>query len=131
MFLVTSEPRPDIKRKPRRIQRQRSKGWELPENTVCVDNSTPWGNPFIHGEHGTRIGCVRLYMALMAEGVIYSIDNLHQQRASLGYVDRHINELRGKNLACWCREGTPCHGDVLLQLANRLNGRDIDNAATP
>ena len=27
-------------------------------------------------------------------------------------------ELGGKNLACWCREGSPCHVDALLRLAN-------------
>lgn len=27
--------------------------------------------------------------------------------------------LRGKNLACWCAPGEPCHGDTLLELANR------------
>jgi hypothetical protein len=27
-------------------------------------------------------------------------------------------ELRGKNLACWCKPGEPCHADVLLELAN-------------
>jgi hypothetical protein len=26
--------------------------------------------------------------------------------------------LRGKNLACWCKLGEPCHADVLLELAN-------------
>lgn len=26
--------------------------------------------------------------------------------------------LRGKNLACWCRPGQPCHADVLLEIAN-------------
>jgi hypothetical protein len=30
-----------------------------------------------------------------------------------------LDELRGKNLACWCRLGLPCHCDVLLELANR------------
>ena len=29
-----------------------------------------------------------------------------------------LPELRGKNLACWCREGSPCHVDTLLTLAN-------------
>lgn len=34
-------------------------------------------------------------------------------------VDRST-KLRGKNLACWCRDdGKPCHADVLLELANR------------
>lgn len=27
--------------------------------------------------------------------------------------------LGGKNLACWCKPGAPCHADVLLELANR------------
>jgi hypothetical protein len=27
-------------------------------------------------------------------------------------------DLRGKNLACWCKIGEPCHGDFLLKLAN-------------
>lgn len=27
--------------------------------------------------------------------------------------------LRGKNLACFCKPGTPCHADVLLEMANR------------
>jgi hypothetical protein len=26
--------------------------------------------------------------------------------------------LAGRNLACWCREGSPCHVDTLLVLAN-------------
>lgn len=26
--------------------------------------------------------------------------------------------LAGKNLACWCRAGTPCHADILIRLAN-------------
>ncbi len=28
------------------------------------------------------------------------------------------NHLAGKNLACWCKPGEPCHADVLLKLAN-------------
>jgi hypothetical protein len=29
-------------------------------------------------------------------------------------------ELAGRDLGCWCREGTPCHGDTLLEAANGL-----------
>jgi hypothetical protein len=29
-----------------------------------------------------------------------------------------LPSLRGKNLACWCPLGRPCHADVLLDLAN-------------
>lgn len=28
-------------------------------------------------------------------------------------------DLAGKNLACWCRLSDVCHGDVLLEIANR------------
>jgi len=29
-----------------------------------------------------------------------------------------IDELRGRDLACWCPLNQPCHADVLLRLAN-------------
>jgi len=32
--------------------------------------------------------------------------------------------LKGKNLACWCKPGDPCHADVLLKLANPIRGRN-------
>lgn len=32
----------------------------------------------------------------------------------------HLEELRGKNLGCWCKIGDPCHADVLLELANKI-----------
>jgi hypothetical protein len=31
---------------PERIQRQRTKGWKMPPNTVYVGRPGPWGNPF-------------------------------------------------------------------------------------
>jgi hypothetical protein len=30
-----------------------------------------------------------------------------------------VEDLRGKNLACWCPLDQPCHADVLLELANK------------
>jgi hypothetical protein len=30
-----------------------------------------------------------------------------------------LHELRGKDLACWCDTGYPCHADLLIELANR------------
>ncbi len=29
-----------------------------------------------------------------------------------------FTELRGKDLACWCKPDQPCHADVLLEIAN-------------
>ena len=31
---------------PQRIQRQRTKGWRMPEGAVYVGRPTKWGNPF-------------------------------------------------------------------------------------
>jgi hypothetical protein len=31
---------------------------------------------------------------------------------------RVASELAGRDLACWCRETQPCHGDVLMTFAN-------------
>ncbi|MFZ5773087.1 MAG: DUF4326 domain-containing protein, partial [Thermodesulfobacteriota bacterium] len=31
----------------------------------------------------------------------------------------NLDDLRGKDLACWCKDGEPCHADVLLEMANR------------
>ena len=41
-------------------------------------------------------------------------------RAPLGVpVVPDLAPLRGHDLACWCRLDEPCHGDVLLEMANR------------
>ena len=36
---------------PERIQRKRTKGWKMPENTVSVCRPGKWGNPFRVGGH--------------------------------------------------------------------------------
>lgn len=35
-----------------------------------------------------------------------------------------MRHLRGKNLACWCKPGWPCHAEVLLRMANGEEGSD-------
>jgi hypothetical protein len=35
-----------------------------------------------------------------------------------GWREELVSELRGKNLACWCKSNASCHADVLLYLAN-------------
>jgi hypothetical protein len=105
--------------KPQRIQLRRAKGWRIPENTVKVDRTTPWGNPFRVGRDGTRAECVRLYRLLLAGNLCLSTTNGHEQMETLRHVAEHLHELRGKHLACWCRLDEACHADLLLELANR------------
>lgn len=99
---------------PKRIQRRRSKGWRMPPNTVAVDRSTKWGNPFIVGKHGTRAECVRLFTLMLGGYICLTCGDPDEQEAYRKMVIRDRGELKGKNLACWCPPGAPCHADVLL-----------------
>ena len=103
-----------------RIQLSRKKGWRMPPNTVKVDRSTNWGNPFVVGIHGTRERCVRLFRFLMTGSICVSFgDHADKQISYYKHVRRNRQYLRGKNLACWCPLDQPCHADVLLELANQ------------
>lgn len=96
---------------PHRIQRKQ--GWQMPENTVYVGRGSKWGNPFIIGERNLLINCA------------FVRDNNHAKAMYQRFLEYNPeianearDELRGKNLACWCRLDQPCHADVLLELAN-------------
>jgi len=113
---------------PERIQRKRTKGWRLPKNTVCVSRPGLWGNPFSVAEHGARKAVSLYRLALRGQwqevwergGV--SGDNTHTSlRHRFGAIRERLAELRGRNLACWCPIGSPCHADVLLKIANEEN----------
>lgn len=109
---------------PTRIQLSRRKGWRMPPNTVKVDRSTKWGNPCIVGVHGTRADCVLWFKAAMHGAIVLGHHNKDgtwlsdQLIAYLKMARRDRRHLRGKNLACWCPIGAPCHADVLLEMAN-------------
>lgn len=101
--------------KPMRVQLSRSKGWRMPENTVKVDRSTKWGNPFPIGKDGPlgrhpidAEGAVGFFRAMLSDP---------EMRDAAGYPS-DLSPLRGKNLACWCPLGAPCHAAVLLEIAN-------------
>jgi hypothetical protein len=112
---------------PKRIQLRHSAGWRMPENAVKVDRSTIWGNPFTinaaeeAGYQGTdaelRGFCVHAFRKWLTGQFQPDL-----QPKSRAYILDHINQLRGKNLACWCPLNQPCHADVLLELANTVPG---------
>jgi hypothetical protein len=101
---------------PQRVQRKRTKGWRMPENTVYVGRGSKWGNPYrvIDGQRGPAVAAFEtmLMRAPMNEAgqIIYQTIR---------------EELAGKNLACWCPleyfdgSKSPCHADVLLEIANQ------------
>lgn len=85
---------------PIRVQRRRTKGWRMPLNTVYVGRPTRWGNP-------CRVTHPRQRAAAAAWFVAHVLPKLD------------VSPLRGKNLACWCPIGEPCHADALLHAANK------------
>jgi len=108
--------------KPVRVQRKRSKGWRMPENTVNVGRPSVWGNPF-KVEGNNRLKAVRKFRQFMkmpqskiAEQFGINAMTLIALRIEL---IKRLPELKGKNLACWCPLDQPCHADVLLEMANR------------
>lgn len=104
---------------PKRVQLKRTKGWRMPPNTVKVDRSTRWGNPFVVTEDRPADSVALAYRTwLTVEGCHAGMP---ERKTKL--LDA-MRDLRGKNLACWCpledADGNrvPCHADVLLELAN-------------
>lgn len=117
---------------PVRVQLSRAKGWKMPPNTVKVDRSTRWGNPYVVGE-AVDLKQVRRWgwhlspagKMIICESVEESVRRFTHCLAMDQAFHPFVREtLRGKNLACWCklpRPGEPdvCHAAVLLELANK------------
>jgi len=102
---------------PERIQMQRTKGWRMPENTVKVDRTTKWGNPFVVGQQYAVEGDDEPATVESTEEAVILFRDWVESGPWYG-CEFDPTELRGKNLACWCKPGDPCHADVLLELAN-------------
>lgn len=131
---------------PERIQLRRTKGWRKPEGAVVVARPSKWGNPFrvsgkpsgggtVYGlpwfearevwgrqpkpaEYALYISCSRYRDAV--DGSVRTFWNLIsvRQRDEPERFASWIAPLRGRDLACWCPLGSPCHADVLLEVAN-------------
>ena len=85
----------------------------IPSDAVYVGRPSKWGNPFKIGQDGTRQEVIAKYRCRIIN-ILQSIDN------------HHLDELRGKDLVCWChtwdgkgKNPMYCHADILLEFANR------------
>lgn len=118
---------------PVRLQLSRTKGFKLQALSLAtnglpavnVDRRSKWGNPFkvepaFEGD-GIRFPEVtaETAVALFRERWERSISQWLSTRETL-------EQLRGKNLACWCKPGEPCHADVLLELANKPMCKEVN-----
>ena len=98
-----------------RIQRQRKKGWKAPPNTVSVCRPGRYGNPYrvgddvpgMPGEKMDATDAVQFFKLFMPDFA----------------REAYRQELRGKNLMCWCALDQPCHADVLIEMANQPSDR--------
>ena len=98
----------------KRIQRKRTKGWRMPAGAVYVGRPTKWGNPFVK----MLAPWPRDTPAMLVTWFAWQITlwRVHEPAA----FEKWIAPLRGKDLACWCPPGTPCHADVLSRLARQM-----------
>ena len=108
--------------KPQRIQLSRKKGWRLPPGAVVVSRPSRWGNPW-------KVGGALLALTGPLKGETIQLDQAKaveffeksgsgKSKAAQWMRAECRRLLVGKDLACWCKTGTPCHGDVLLRWAN-------------
>jgi len=121
----------------KRIQRKRTKGWRMPENTVYVGRPTKWGNPFkddvdwvlVNANYRRKVlspwvvycnksdaTAAQLFRLLLFD--LNSVEIEEPIREKFKLMRDRIMDLRGVDLACWCPLDQPCHADVLLELAN-------------
>lgn len=108
--------------KPQRIQLSRKKGFNLQAVSMALNGLSAvncarpgrWGNPYVvqfdpHIDYSpqTNERAVDMFKSMLKAGKTepFALANMRC-------------ELRGKNLACWCKLDEPCHCDVLLELAN-------------
>jgi Domain of unknown function (DUF4326) len=75
---------------------------QIPEGAVVVDRSSRWGNPYHLGDY-SRANAIALYRIWV------------EAEIAAGRLD--TEELRGKDLVCWCKP-LDCHGDYLLEISN-------------
>src|SRR5699024_5319695 len=131
---------------PKRIQRRRTKGWRAPDGAVNIGRPSRWGNPYKLGETLVRYpanngdrwelegptgktpgevhhfrhpdGTITWHRVELASA--QQVMELYRRfvESTTGYVDRVRNELAGRDLMCWCPLDRPCHGDVLIDIAN-------------
>jgi hypothetical protein len=108
---------------PKRIQLRRTKGWRKPKGAVVVSRPSKWGNPFViwTSEIVLDSRSEQSWWCPRGEARGFAVRRFREElmdgRLSVT-PDDVVKELRGHDLACWCKPHDPCHADVLLGVAN-------------
>lgn len=118
---------------PKRIQQRRTAGWRLPDGAIAVSRPSRLGNPFpvgvkvtvtvdtgrlrgpywVDADQALVVALYRSEWEARAAVIVHWPEEAEQQ-----WVEE-LARIRGKDLACYCAPGDPCHADVLLDVANR------------
>lgn len=78
----------------------------VPAGAVRITRPSRWGNPHKVGpDCPPDVAAARFRADLYAGRLRITVDDVR-------------SELAGHDLACWCPLDRPCHGDVLLEVAN-------------
>ena len=123
----------------KRIQLSRRKGYRKPAGAVVVARPSRWGNPYKVGQLIWNEGNHVWVKLTAGMAVNCYLDDLQSVRSGLqlpkfsrlvwaashplgssgaAWIVANIGQLRGKDLACWCKLTQPCHADVLLALGH-------------
>ena len=90
----------------------------MPEGTIYVGRPTRWGSPFrvSNGDCDHPDCGPGAHPPLTIDKVL---DAYREWVLGMLVKDPNfLDPLRGRDLACFCRESAPCHANVLLALAN-------------
>jgi len=112
---------------PVRLQLSRRKGFDLQALSIAtnglpaavVTRATIWGNPYSTRPAKCLSTNGKRHQCTIVATVEEAVDRFRQSFTEGGKRWARLGEIRGKNLACACRIGAPCHADTLLALANR------------
>jgi hypothetical protein len=102
---------------PKRIQRKRTRGWRMPPGAVYVGRPTKWGNPYPVGVVPATVNGESARVLVTASMAVDRYRDWLVGEILAGRLD--LDELRGRDLACWCPREQACHADVLLSAVNR------------
>lgn len=107
----------------KRVQRSRNKKPGIPEGAIYVGRPTVWGNPFVLSSKGyeTPRRAVGAYYEHLKEFANTSPESFKI----------FIEKLRGKDLACWCKECDLCHADVLIAILGSGTDNVTDTQSWP
>jgi hypothetical protein len=86
----------------------------MPKNAVYVGRPGKFGNPFNLTRDRTAAEVVSAFEQWLTLDHVTA--GIPEKKAT---ILNSMHELKGKDLVCWCRAGSPCHANVLLKIANQ------------